>query len=188
MQFSARALITSVHGLLFGGFFLMAIFGLLVEVARSAYSTQSSELNETGRSLAAFYLWGTAVLGWLAVLVGTYVVYPWYRALPPAGTASLAAFPQSLLLASSATAGWHRLGMEWKEHVAWFAPIAATMIAHVLTRQRAAMKRYARIRKALLAFVLVTFASAAVAAFFGAMINKHAPVTGGSEIHVLKEN
>lgn len=38
-------------------------------------------------------------------------------------------FPQRLLMSSPATIGWHSLGMEWKEHVAWFAPISITNLA-----------------------------------------------------------
>jgi hypothetical protein len=187
MQISARDLITAIHGMLFGGVFLLAIFGVVVELIRSRYAGQASGLSERGRSLAALYLWGTAILAWAAVVIGTYVVYPWYRAVPPAGTANLASFPQALLLASSTTSGWHRLGMEWKEHVAWLAPIAATMVAYVMTSQRAAMRTHARIRKAVVTFALVAFASCAIAAFFGAMINKHAPVKGGAEIQLVKE-
>lgn len=187
MEISTRALITALHGLLFGGFFLLAVFGLLVELIRSAYASQASELTKSGRYLAALYLWITAGLAWTAVLIGTYLVYPSYRAVPPPGTADLISFPQALLLASSTTSGWHRLGMEWKEHVAWIAPIAATMVAYVMTKQRSALKAYAQLRKAVITFALVAFASAAIAAFFGAMINKHAPVEGGSQIHLLKE-
>lgn len=187
MEMTTRALITALHGLLFGGVFLLAVFGILVELIRSAYASRPSELTVSGRSLATFYLWATAILAWAAVIVGTYFVYPFYRTVPPAGTADLASFPQALLLASSTTSGWHRLGMEWKEHVAWLAPIAATMIVYVLTTQRSAMKAYAQLRKAVITFALVAFASAAIAAFFGAMINKHAPVKGGAQIHLLEE-
>lgn len=187
MQISVRALFTELHGLLFGGFFLLAVFGLLVELIRSNHSAQPSELTQQGRFLAGLYLWGAVVLGWAAVFAGAYIVYPWYRALPPAGTAGLAAFPQSRLLASGTTAGWHRLGMEWKEHVAWFAPIVMTTLAYLFTSQRTVIKAHRQVRKAVLTFALIAFASAGVAAFFGAMINKVAPVRGGSEIHLLKE-
>jgi hypothetical protein len=187
MQISARALITLIHGLLFGGFFLLAVFGVLIELIRSAYASQTSELTKPGRSLATLYLWTTAVLAWGTVVTGTYVVYPWYRAVPPPGTADLASFPQALLLASKATSGWHRLGMEWKEHVAWIAPIGVTMVAYVMIAQDSAMKAHAQVRKAVVTFALVALASAAIAGFFGAMINKQAPVSGGSEIRLLKE-
>ena len=187
MQISPRALITAIHGILFGGAFLLAAFGVVVELVRSAYAKSGSDLNESGRSLAALYLSITPVLAWTAVVIGTYIVYPWYRAAPPPGTADLASFPQALLLANSATSGWHRLGMEWKEHVAWLAPIAVTMVAYVMTRQRSAMRVHRQVRNAVVMFALVAFASTAIAALFGAMINKHAPVEGGSEIRLVKE-
>jgi len=187
MQINARALITGIHGLLFGGFFILALFGLVVELIRSAYTTPDSNLSERGRSLASFYLWATALLGWAAVFVGLYIVYPWYRAVPPLGTTDFAAFPQHLLLARSATSGWHRLGMEWKEHVSWVAPIAVTVAADVMINQRSAMKAYPQIRKAILVFALVAFASAGTAALFGAMISKNAPVNGGREIHLISQ-
>ena len=187
MQISVWALIAAVHGLLFGGFFLLAAFGVLVELARSAYARQTVELTKSGRSLATLYLWTTAVLAWAAVVIGTYLIYPLYRAVPPSGTSDFASFPQAFLLASNTTSAWHRLGMEWKEHIAWIAPIAVTMVAYVMTRQRPAMKAYAQVRKAVVTFALVAFASAAIAAFFGAMINKKAPVEGGSEIRLVTE-
>lgn len=187
MQISGRALVTVIHGILFGGFFLLAVFGVVIELIRSAYASQPSELTKSGRSLATLYLWTTAVLAWAAVVMGTYFVYPWYRAVPPPGTFDLASFPQTLLLASKTTSGWHRLGMEWKEHIAWIAPIAFTMVAYVMIAQRSAMKAYAQVRKAIVTFALVALASAAIAAFFGAMINKQAPVNGGPEIQLVKE-
>ena len=85
MEISARAFATAVHGMLFGGFFLLAAFGLMVELVRSRYARQPSELSGSGYSLAALYLVITAAIGWIAVLLGAYVVYPWYRAVPPAG-------------------------------------------------------------------------------------------------------
>jgi hypothetical protein len=36
-----------------------------------------------------------AVLSWLAVIVGTCIVYPWYRVAPPAGTTDLSSFPRT---------------------------------------------------------------------------------------------
>jgi hypothetical protein len=188
MQISVREFITVIHGLLFGSFFILGIFGIVVELTRSAYATEPSKLTAVGRSFASLYLSITAVLGWAAVLAGTYIIYPWYRAVPPAGTTDLTEFPKSLLLASNTTSGWHSLGMEWKEYVAWLAPIAITMVAYVWTKQRAAIQKYPQVRKAVLVFALVAFAAAGAAGFFGAMINKHAPVKGGSEIHLLKEH
>lgn len=84
MEITTRALITAFHGLLFGGVFILAVFGVLVELIRSAYASQPSELTVSGRSLATVYLWATAILAWAAVVVGTYFVYPLYRAVAPA--------------------------------------------------------------------------------------------------------
>ena len=185
MDISFRAFITAVHGILFGAFFLLAIFGIITELCRSSYATRSSELTRTGDLLRRLYLLGAAGLGWAAVLLGAYAVYPWYRAHPPAAAAILAAYPQALLKSSPSTAGWHNLGMEWKEHIAWFAPIAITMAAYVLTRYRRSIRTHPQVRTAVLVFALVALASAGVAGFFGAMLNKYAPVRGGAAIHLM---
>ncbi|MGA8528994.1 MAG: hypothetical protein WB622_04720, partial [Acidobacteriaceae bacterium] len=109
MQITVRDLITMVHGMLFGGFFLMACFGVLVLMHRFL-STGSAELSPGARRRERVYLIAMVALGWAAVLTGAYAVYPWYRAVPPAGVTNLAAYPQRLLLADPRTAGWHSLG------------------------------------------------------------------------------
>lgn len=43
---------------------------------------------------------------WFAVFSGAYVVYPWYRAVPPAGTTDLALYPRLLLLSNPHTSAW----------------------------------------------------------------------------------
>jgi len=103
-----------------------------------------------------------AALAWAAVLTGAYVVYPWYRAVPPPGTAGLALFPQRLLLASPATSGWHSIGMEWKEHVAWFAPISITMAVAVFIRYGRGLAAHKQLRAAVLGFVAVSFLAAGI--------------------------
>ncbi len=187
MEISVRALASEIHGMLIGGFFLMAVFGVIVELFRSAFVKQPSELTSRGYSLKRLYLIVTAGVGWAAVLLGAYIVYPWYRAIPPAGVTNLAGYPQRLLLARPGTSGWHQLGMEWKEHVGWLAPIAITMVAYVLTKHRLAMKRYPQIHTAVLVFALVALLSGSIAGFFGAMIDNHAPVKGGATIHLVEE-
>jgi hypothetical protein len=144
MEVTIRDLLSAAHGLLFGGFFLMAIFGMVVELCRSAHEKQAPELSARGYSLERVYLVVMVVLGWAAVLSGAYIVYPWYRAIPPIGVTDLTLFPQRLLLSSATTAGWHTLGMQWKEHIAWFAPIAMTMVAYVLAKYRGEVRRTLR--------------------------------------------
>ena len=127
-----------------------------------------------------------AVLAWGAVFSGAYVVYPWYRARPPAGITDYAGFPQRSLLASPAKAGWHDLGMEWKEHVAWFAPISITMVTYVFIKYGSELSRHRQVRKAAFAFTVAAFVAAGIAGTFGALINKNAPVHGGAVITLME--
>jgi hypothetical protein len=120
-------------------------------------------------------LWVMAVIAWATVITGSYIVYPWYRAKPPEG-ADLTAYPRSFLLSSEATARWHEFGMEWKEHVGWLAPIAATVVAFAVTYYGPALAYKVGERRALIIFFIVAFATAAVAGIFGAFINKVAPI------------
>jgi hypothetical protein len=103
-------------------------------------------------------------------------VYPWYRARPPEGTTDLIAFPRALLLASESTAKWHTFGMEWKEHVAWIAPMAATVVAYSVSYYGPILAKKTNERRAILIFFVVAFLTAAIAGIFGAFINKVAPI------------
>jgi len=185
MEITLRALVTMIHGMLFGAFFLMAIYGLVVELSRSAFAEQPVTLTPRGYALERLYLMGMVGLGWAAVLTGAYIIYPWYRVVPPAGTTDLALFPKYLLTSNAATKTWHTLGMEWKEHVAWIAIIVMSMVAHVFIHYRRSMQEHPQVRRAVLVFALAAFASAGVAGLFGAMLDKYAPVNGGSTIHLM---
>jgi hypothetical protein len=127
-----------------------------------------------------------ALLAWLAVLSGAYIIYPWYRATAPPGTVQLAGYPQALLQSSAATSAWHSIGMEWKEHVAWLAPISTTMAAAVFVKYGRSIGTQPQLRNAVLGFVLVSFLAAGIAGFFGAMIDKNAPVEGGPVIQLVQ--
>ena len=137
------------------------------------------------QSLLRLYLVGMVVLAWLTVFSGAYIVYPWYRAAAPAGTIDLAGYPKSLLISSPNTSAWHSLGMEWKEHVAWIAPIAMTMVAYVYGRYGTQLARFASLRKAVLVFAVAAFVATGAAGAFGAFLNKYAPVRGGQNIHLM---
>src|ERR1019366_8352673 len=117
-----------------------------------------------------------------AVLTGAYVIYPRYRATAPPGTVDVSMFPQQLLMSNPATSGWHTLGMEWKEHVAWFAPISITMVAFVFIRYGRDLANHKQLRTAVLGFAAASFIAAGIAGFFGAMIDKYAPVQGDDTI------
>jgi hypothetical protein len=182
MQVSARELWTMVHGLGFGALYLLACSGALVELWRMTVGRDAGEMTVGQERFLKGYLMVMVALAWGAVLTGAYVVYPWYRAVAPAGMVDLGGYPQRLLMHSAATAGWHSVGMEWKEHVAWLAPMSITMVAFVFARYGRELGRHRQLRAAVLGFAVVSFAAAGVAGFFGAEITKHAPVTGGAVI------
>ena len=184
MEITARALWTLIHGLGFGALYLLVCSGALVELYRFTTSSASPESTPGRERFLKAYLLTMVVLAWAAVLTGAYVIYPWYRAAPPPGTTGLAMFPQRLLMSSPTTIGWHSLGMEWKEHVAWFAPISITMVAFVFIRYGRGLKNHPQLRAAVLSFAVASFVAAGIAGFFGAMINKYAPVQGGHTIQL----
>ena len=184
MEITARSLWTLIHGMGFGALYLLACSGAFIELYR--FTTSSTPVGETAREerFLKVYLVTMVVLAWTAVLTGTYVIYPWYRAVPPPGTQNLELFPQRLLMSSPSTAGWHSLGMEWKEHIAWFAPISITMVAFTFFRYGRDLKNHKQLRTGVLAFALASFVSAGIAGFFGAMLDKYAPVQGGQTIQL----
>ena len=97
----------------------------------------------------------------------------------------MAMYPKFLLTSRASTAGWHTLGMEWKEHVAWIAPMAGTMVAWVMLKHRAAWNAQREVRTAVLGFAVAAFLAAAIAGGWGAMIDKRAPVQGGRTFYLM---
>jgi uncharacterized membrane protein len=93
-------------------------------------------------------------------------------------------FPQRVLMSSPATIGWHSVGMEWKEHVAWFALISITMVSFVFIRYGGDLGSHRQLRAAVLVFTMASFIAAGIAGFFGAEIDEYAPVRGGSTIQL----
>jgi hypothetical protein len=186
MEITVRGLWTAMHGMGFGALYLLACSGAIVELWRR-YSPAAAAPATTGdERFLRIYFAVMAALAWLAVLTGTYIIYPWYRAAPPPGTTDLTGFPQRLLMARSTTIGWHSIGMEWKEHVAWLVPISTTMAAAVFFRYGRRLRNLAPLRNAMLWMLLASFFAAGVAGFFGAMLNKNAPVQGGNTIHIAQ--
>ena len=180
MDITFRSLIAILHGMGFGALFLLAFSGAFLELVRVG---PDSAVPSNDR-LPRIYLLVMTILAWLTVLSGAYIIYPWYRAIAPPGRVDLSAYPQLFLKAHPNTVGWHSLGMEWKEHVAWLAPIAITMVTAVYFHYGQQLRSYIALRRAILTFVAIAFFAAAVAGFSGAMINKYAPVQGGHLFHL----
>lgn len=176
MSISDRELWLAIHGMLLGGLFLLAFSGGMAEL----WSLRSEWLTAPGvREHLRRLRWGTgsmAVFAWLTCLTGTYLVYPWYRAAPPAGSTHLAAYPRSYLLANPGLAEWHRFGMEWKEHIGWLSPMLATAVAYIVWRYGPQMAADRALRDAVEILFVLAFATAAVAGILGAIITKVAPL------------
>ncbi len=185
MEISVRDLATMVHGMIFGALLLLSFTGAGVGLCAIAAPQGRWLPTVANQKWLARYVAAMALLAWLAVLLGAYVVYPWYRAHPPAGLTDLSGFPQRLLMSSPATTGWHDIGMEWKEHIAWFAPISLTAAAYLVSRYGPHLHALQSVRRALLGLVALAFIAASVAGFFGAMLNKYAPVRGGANIVLM---
>lgn len=168
MSLTDRELWTVIHGMGLGALFLLAFAGGLAGLwsLRPEFMTVGG-LRERLPRLEI----GTAVMAvvaWATVFIGTYIVYPWYR--DPASTS-----PRSQLLADPARAAWHTFGMEWKEHIAFIAPILATAVAFVVFYYGPQLAREQRVRKFLITLFAISFFAAAIPGIFGAFINKAAP-------------
>jgi hypothetical protein len=175
MSLTDREFWTLAHGMLLGALYLLAFAGGLARL----YSLTPKWITVRGIRADLRQLdWGTtlmAVLAWLAVITGTYVVYPWYRAQPPEG-AALLEFPRWFLLDDPNLAAWHTFGMEWKEHVAWFAPILATAVAYLVAKYGDQLAEQPYLRTIVIVMFILAFFAAAVAGLFGALITKAAPI------------
>lgn len=170
MSLTDRETWTVLHGMIFGATFLLAFAGGLAGL----YSLRPELLTVSGiRERIPRLEIGTtlmALAAWATVISGTWIVYPWYR--DPAKTS-----PKSLIVGNPATAEWHNFGMEWKEHVAWIAPIVATAVAFSVIYYGPSLARHATLRKALIVLFVMAFAAAGIAGLFGAFLNKVAPIT-----------
>lgn len=178
MNMSSRELWTALHGMVFGAGFLLAFTGGFITLWDLRVGSITGEGARRSVRRLIVWTWTMAALAWLTVILGTYLIYPWYRASPPAATrgAMLAEYPKNFLLSSPRTADWHEFGMEWKEHIAWFAPILATAVAFEVTGYREQLAVDSHVRRALLILYSLAFLTAMTAGLLGALINKAAPI------------
>ncbi len=169
MHLTGREWWAVVHGMGLGALFLLAFAGGLAGL----YSLRPGLLTEQGIVERTRRLkigtWGMAIVAWLTVITGSWIVYPWYRQDVPTS-------PKSILTADPGTADWHNFGMEWKEHIAWIAPLLATAVAFAVAYYGTSLIKHQGVRKALMAFFAAAFLIAGVAGAMGAFITKAAPV------------
>jgi len=113
-----------------------------------------------------------AAILWATVATGTWIVYPWYRE-------DVDDSPRSLLLGDKGTEDWHTFAFEWKEHVAWIAPMLATVTAFIVLYYRGELMRAqnSTARKIAIGCFIGSFVIVVIAGLLGALVTKKAPVT-----------
>lgn len=166
----------AIHGIVLGALFLLAFVGGLAGLWRlkARYLPEEGIAERTPRLLIG--VWVMAIVAWLTVFTGTWIVYPWYRARPPEGTVDLVSYPRYFLLDNPELSALHTFAMEWKEHLAWMAPMLATSVAIVTLYYGAQLMRRQELRWPLIATYTLAFAAAGIAGLLGALITSAAPV------------
>lgn len=165
-----------VHGVVLGGAALMGLSAALfyLYAARTSNGSQSPAPNAS-RAFAALTVFTAAML-WLTILAGTFIIFPPYRATPPAGATDLSQFPRSLIQASEDTVWLHAFAMESKEHMPWIASMLATAVAFVAVRYRSRMLQDASLRNMAAICLAICFALVSFVSLMGIFVNKVAPL------------
>jgi hypothetical protein len=176
MLFTDRSIWTMVHGIALGGATLMGLAAALFHLyaARTSGEPQITTPQASGALGRLTVL--TAAMLWLTVLVGTYVIFPAYRATPPAGVTDLSPFPRSLIQAHADTAWLHSFAMESKEHMPWIASMIATAVAFVTVRYRSTVLGDASLRNMVTLLLAICFALVSFVSLLGVFVNKVAPL------------
>ncbi len=191
MELSNREFWTLIHGMVLGALFLLAFSGGLAGI----YSFKAEWVTTTGiRERITRLRYGIvlmALVAWGTVVTGTWIVYPWYRENLSevgeeryAGCVGLQApgttcSPRDFLLSevSGDTESWHSFAFEWKEHVAWFAPMLATAAAFLVVYYGSSLAQSPFLRKLVIWLFAGAFVVAGIAGLMGALVTKTAPIT-----------
>jgi hypothetical protein len=169
MRITNHEAFAMVHGMLLGGGFLLAFSGGLLALHGLRIELLTPE--GVGDRIRQLKL-GTSVMAlmaWLTVLTGTWVILPWYRASTPDS-------PKSLLLADPDTARWHTFADVWKTHLAWTSPLLATAAAFLVVYFGRSLARDATARRLVLVLFLGAFAVASISALIGSLVTRAAPI------------
>jgi hypothetical protein len=175
MLFSERSIWTMVHGIGLGGGALLGLAAALFYLYAIRPAPTSTGAESETRAFAVVTV-VTAVMLWLTVLIGTYVVFPPYRATPPPGTTDLSQFPRALVLANANTAWLHAFAMEVKEHMPWIASMLTTAVAFIAVRYRTAALSRSSLRQMMLCLLTISFLLVAFVSLLGVFVNKVAPL------------
>jgi hypothetical protein len=175
MLFSERSIWTMAHGIGLGGAALLGLAAALFYLY-AARPVPDPAGNETGSRAFAMVTVFSAVMLWLTVIIGTYIIFPPYRATPPAGMTDLSQFPRALVLATPSTAWLHRFAMEIKEHMPWIASMLTTAVAFIAVRYRRTALTNRSLRQMMLVLLAMSFGVVTFVSLLGVFVNKVAPL------------
>jgi hypothetical protein len=165
MDLTTREFWALVHGFLLGGLFIVAFAGGFAGLFSLRPELVTAEGARERMRRLTVGLVTMATVAWLTVITGTWIVYPWYREDTPDSA-------RSRLLENPDTENWHEFGMEWKEHVAWIAPMLATVAAFIVIYYRSDLLRNRTARLVAITLFSTAFVIAAIAGILGGLITK----------------
>ena len=172
--FTARSLLTMLHGVVLSGVFLLCI-------SSAIYSLRSLRADggiTTAHEHRAFFSTSTLIMAvalWATLFLGMYA-YSLYRIPPPEGAQDLANFPRAALLANPATKWLHEFAMEAKEHLPWALAMLMTAVAFIARRYGGELARNGSLRTTLHSAMLACFVVFAFVGMLGIFVNKVAPL------------
>lgn len=175
LLFSSRSIWTMVHGIVLGGGGLLAVAVALFAMI-AMRTTPPGEAAAAQSRYLAWVLGGASVLLWAAVLAGTYISFPDYRATPPEGLTDLSAYPRAMIRSKPGTAWLHSFAMECKEHMPWIAAMLTTGVAFVAARYREQLMNDRKLHRIAVGLLTLTLMLVAGVSLFGILINKVAPL------------
>ena len=175
MLLSERSIWTMVHGIGLGGGALLGLAAALFYLYAARPATLPADTHTGSRAFATVTVF-SAVMLWLTVIIGTYIIFPPYRLTPPAGTTDLSDFPRALILASPNTAWLHAFAMETKEHMPWIASMLTTAVAFITVRYRRTALTSPALRRTAFTLLAVSFAVVTWVSLLGVFVNKVAPL------------
>jgi hypothetical protein len=169
VDLTSRAWWTTVHGVVLGGLLILSL-GLVV-LALSQLREESFTEEGLRRTLARLRLGmlGIVVVAWLAVILGTFVVDPWFHAHVPGS-------PLTILEARPHLVFWTDLVMEWKERISWISALVASVAAYLTWYYGDQLAWDRAARRLVVGAVSFAFVAAAAGGVMGLLLSKVTPV------------
>lgn len=169
IPFTLRGWLTTGHGVLFGGGYIVLLVVALGAVtwlrpAELLPAGRESTRRQIGMTLAA-----AAAVAWITVITGTWGIYPWFRA-------DAAESATSVLRARASLAPWGSWVVLSKAWIAWTSAGLTTLAAAAGFRWRRRLTSEPRLRRCLQGLLTAALVAAAYAGAVGTLLAKLAPV------------